>query len=271
MSLLNNSVLGSNLRAHAGPILCYLTDRGALHGKPQTGLIEAILEKIGSLAAAGVDWIQLREKDLTGKDLASLTREAVVRISNQAPHGKAVTRHPSRILVNDRLDVALAEHAGGVHLSENSLPPEEAKRLSGLSPPPRKIPAARFSPRRLLPFARGRQIRRLCWRRLHFLRPRLRHALKSRLWCASGPRSSRSGLQLREHSCTGHRRNHSGKRFLLPVCRRIRHRRHPPVSGFRRSHRTRGRNFARCLSNAASGLRPSQRSIKRRSRRICPA
>jgi thiamine-phosphate pyrophosphorylase len=32
-------------------------------------------------------------------------------------------------LVNDRLDVALAERAGGVHLGENSLPPEEAKRL----------------------------------------------------------------------------------------------------------------------------------------------
>ena len=42
-----------------------------------------------------------------------------------------MTRPPSRILVNDRLDVALAEHAGGVHLSENSLPPEEARRLLG--------------------------------------------------------------------------------------------------------------------------------------------
>ncbi|MGC1417435.1 MAG: thiamine phosphate synthase [Candidatus Acidiferrum sp.] len=132
MSPLNNSVLGSKLRAHAGPILCYLTDRRALQGKPQTSLIEALLEKIESVAAAGVDWIQLREKDLTGKDLAALTREAVVRISNQAPHEKAVTRPPARILVNDRLDVALAElAAGGVHLGDNSLPPEEAKRLVG--------------------------------------------------------------------------------------------------------------------------------------------
>jgi thiamine-phosphate pyrophosphorylase len=131
VSLLNNSVPGSKLRAHAGPLLCYLTDRRALQGKPQTSLIEAILEKIESVAAAGVDWIQLREKDLTGKDLASLTREAVVRIPNQAPHEKAVTRPPARILVNDRLDVALAEHAGGVHLGENSLPPAEARRLLG--------------------------------------------------------------------------------------------------------------------------------------------
>ncbi len=131
MSLLNNSVPGSKLRAHAGPILSYLTDRRALQSKPQTSLIEAILEKIESVAAAGVDWIQLREKDLTGQDLAALTRETLVRISNQAPHEKAVTRPPARILVNDRLDVALAEHAGGVHLGENSLPPEEAKRLVG--------------------------------------------------------------------------------------------------------------------------------------------
>src|SRR2546429_5647154 len=35
----------------------------------------------------------------------------------------------ARILVNDRLDVALAAHAGGVHLGEQSLPPEAALRL----------------------------------------------------------------------------------------------------------------------------------------------
>ncbi len=142
MSLLNNSVPGSKLPAHAGPILCYLTDRRSLHGKRQTSLIEAILEKIESVAAAEVDWVQLREKDLTGKDLASLTRETLVRISNQAPHEMAVTRPPTRVLMNDRLDVALAEHAGGVHLGENSLPPEEARRLLGS--PAAKIPSHDF-------------------------------------------------------------------------------------------------------------------------------
>ena len=143
--------------------------------------------------------------------------------------------------MNDRLDVALAEQAGGVHLGENSLPVDEAKRLLRSSPAA-QTPASDFILGRLLPFARGRQIRRLRWCQLHFLRPRLRHALKSRLRCASGSRSSRSGLQLREHSCPGHRRNHSDKRFLVPFCRCIRHRRHPPLSGRRRSRQYRGRH-----------------------------
>ncbi len=89
------------------------------------GLIEPLLEKIEAIAAAGVDWIQLREKDLSGKDSAALTREALNRVSKHSHRADAATR----ILVNGRLDVALAEHASGVHLGENSLPPEEAKRL----------------------------------------------------------------------------------------------------------------------------------------------
>ncbi|MGC1621104.1 MAG: thiamine phosphate synthase [Candidatus Acidiferrum sp.] len=142
MSLLNNPIHDSKLRPRAVPIFCYLTDRRSLQGEPQTSLIEAILAKIERVAAAGVDWIQLREKDLTGRDLASLTREAVVRISNQALHKNAVTRPPARILVNDRLDVALAERAGGVHLGESSLPPGEAKRL--LASPAAKVPPPDF-------------------------------------------------------------------------------------------------------------------------------
>jgi len=76
-------------------------------------------------AAAGVDWIQIREKDLSGRDCGLLTREALQR----AAKSRAGNAAPTRILVNDRLDVALSEGAGGVHLSENSLPLPEAKRL----------------------------------------------------------------------------------------------------------------------------------------------
>jgi thiamine-phosphate pyrophosphorylase len=76
-------------------------------------------------AAAGVDWIQIREKDLSGRDSGLLTREALQR----AVKSPASNAAPARILVNDRLDVALSEGAGGVHLGENSLPLPEAKRL----------------------------------------------------------------------------------------------------------------------------------------------
>ena len=71
-----------------------------------------LLAVVRRAVAAGVDWIQIREKDLPARPLAELARSAVA-----AAHGTA-----THILVNDRLDVALATGAAGVHLSEQSLP-----------------------------------------------------------------------------------------------------------------------------------------------------
>jgi thiamine-phosphate pyrophosphorylase len=63
-------------------------------------------------ATAGAGWIQIREKDLDAHSLVELARFAV-----------AETRARSaRVLINDRLDVALAANATGVHLGEKSLP-----------------------------------------------------------------------------------------------------------------------------------------------------
>jgi thiamine-phosphate pyrophosphorylase len=97
--------------------LCYVTDRKTLSGNAgeQTLLL---LEKIERAARAGVDCIQIREKDLSGRELSVLVLEALRRVPSS-----------SRILVNDRLDVALAVGAAGVHLGESSLPVAEAKRL----------------------------------------------------------------------------------------------------------------------------------------------
>lgn len=69
--------------------------------------------------------MQIREKHLSGKECSLLTREALHRSANSAVDVAA----RSRIIVNDRLDVALAAQAAGVHLGENSLPPQEAQRL----------------------------------------------------------------------------------------------------------------------------------------------
>ena len=82
-------------------------------------------QKIAGAAAAGVDWIQIREKDLSGREWSSFTREAPQFVSDSE---SSVTRR-TRVLLNDRLDVALATQAGGVHLGEKSLPPEDALRL----------------------------------------------------------------------------------------------------------------------------------------------
>ncbi len=86
---------------------------------------DTLLLKIGAAADASVDWIQIREKDLSGKDCSSLAREALQRVARSSARKAA----PTRILVNDRLDIALSQRAGGVHLGENSLPLAEVKRL----------------------------------------------------------------------------------------------------------------------------------------------
>jgi thiamine-phosphate pyrophosphorylase len=88
-----------------------------------------LLGKIELISAAGVDWIQLREKNLSGRYSASLVREALRLASIQARYAPAA----ARILVNDRLDVAIAEQAGGVHLGEKSLHVNDAKRLLAAS------------------------------------------------------------------------------------------------------------------------------------------
>jgi thiamine-phosphate pyrophosphorylase len=80
---------------------------------------DSLLQKIEQLITAGVDWVQIREKDLSGKELAGLTRDGV----------RIARKQSTRILLNGRLDVALAERAGGVHLPENGLPVREARRL----------------------------------------------------------------------------------------------------------------------------------------------
>jgi thiamine-phosphate pyrophosphorylase len=87
------------------PRLCYITDRRALEPRP-------LLPLIRMAAEAGVDLIQIREKDLPSRELLALVTSAL-----------AATRGTSaRIVVNDRLDVALAAGAGGVHLGGESMP-----------------------------------------------------------------------------------------------------------------------------------------------------
>lgn len=86
--------------------------------------MQDLRETIRNAAAVGAAWVQIREKDLEAGELAGLVRLVV-----QDTQGTA-----ARILVNDRLDVALAANAAGVHLGEKSLPLEAVagwRRASG--------------------------------------------------------------------------------------------------------------------------------------------
>ena len=120
------STRNSPLAESKPPLLCYVTDRRSLtEAKPQDSLV-ALPEKIEQLIAAGIDVVQIREKDLPAAQLASLTRQSL----RAAAQRSGPTRIQARILLNDRLDVAIAERAHGVHLGEKSLPVLDAKRLA---------------------------------------------------------------------------------------------------------------------------------------------
>ena len=106
-------------------MLCYVTDRHSLRTANPANSLPALIQKIEEVVAAGIDWVQIREKDLPARELAALTREALRIVAKYSVNRSS----PIRVLVNDRLDVAIAERADGVHLGEKSLPVAEAKRL----------------------------------------------------------------------------------------------------------------------------------------------
>jgi thiamine-phosphate pyrophosphorylase len=94
--------------------VCLVTDRKQAPG-------EAIVPVVVEALRGGIRAVQLREKDLPARDLLRLAREL----------REATARHGARLLVNDRVDVAMAAGADGVHLGVSSLRPREARRLLG--------------------------------------------------------------------------------------------------------------------------------------------
>jgi thiamine-phosphate pyrophosphorylase len=87
-------------------IRCYITDSKTLAA-------ESLPEAIGRNLAAGVTWIQIREKDLSARALFELVEAA----------RKPPNPYHSKILVNSRVDVALAAGADGAHLPSGSPAP----------------------------------------------------------------------------------------------------------------------------------------------------
>lgn len=98
-----------------------ITNRQAFLRKAETdhAASQLQIEAIRQAAAAGCQLIQIREKDLSARDLIRFTRQA---IAAARPHG-------AKVLVNDRLDVAIAAKADGVHLRTSSLSAAEVRRV----------------------------------------------------------------------------------------------------------------------------------------------
>ena len=98
----------------------YITDRKQFAGT-EAARRALLLETIGRAAAAGVDYVQLREKDLSIGELERLAAEAL-RVMRSEGTG--------RLLINHRTDVALAAGADGVHLTGTDIAASEARALA---------------------------------------------------------------------------------------------------------------------------------------------
>lgn len=104
-------------------VICLVTDRrrlGAAVGARPTEYLDVLAEQIAAAASAGIEYVQIREADLEAKPLAAFTRSIAARLRGTG----------TRVLVNDRLDVALAAGADGVHLKETSIALELVRAIA---------------------------------------------------------------------------------------------------------------------------------------------
>ena len=110
-------------------LLYYVTDRSQFQGD-EHARCSALLAKVAEAARAGVDYIQLREKDLSARELETLAREAVAVVRENSSS--------TRLSINSRTDVALAAGADGVHLRADDVAPHDVRHVLEVSghPPP---------------------------------------------------------------------------------------------------------------------------------------
>ena len=102
-------------------MVCYVTDRKALAAADPVAALRASIHRA---IVAGIDWVQIREKDLSGRELFGLAKAAV----DAATENRGSPARAAKIIVNDRIDVALAAAAAGVHLGRESIAAAEAVR-----------------------------------------------------------------------------------------------------------------------------------------------
>lgn len=103
-------------------VLLYITDRSQFPGD-ESARQRSLLAKIAEAARCGIDLIQLREKDLSTRELEALTR-AALQIVDENSRG-----HVTRLLINSRSDVAIACGVQGVHLRSDDISASEVRQI----------------------------------------------------------------------------------------------------------------------------------------------
>ena len=101
-------------------LLYYITDRTQFVGNERERR-SALLRKIVEASRCGVDFIQIREKDLRTRELEEVTRAAVSAVRENSQH--------TRLLVNSCCDVAIASGADGVHLRSDDISPHDVRAV----------------------------------------------------------------------------------------------------------------------------------------------
>ncbi len=105
-------------------LLCYITDRRQFAGD-ENARRRALLAKIAEAAHCGTDYIQLREKDLSIRELERLAVDAVRVVRENARNETRKTK----LVINSRTDVALAVGAAGVHLPSGDISASDARAM----------------------------------------------------------------------------------------------------------------------------------------------
>jgi thiamine-phosphate pyrophosphorylase len=121
------------------PLLYYITDRRQFAGD-EPARCRQLLDKIAEAVDAGVNYIQLREKDLSSRELERLAGDAVAAVHKPVPQAGAVGS--TKLLINSRTDVALAVNADGVHLRSEDVSPAEVRRIVQTAPSQKREPEA---------------------------------------------------------------------------------------------------------------------------------
>lgn len=106
-------------------LLYYITDRSQFRGD-EAARRQALLDRVTEGASAGIDYIQLREKDLSARELEQLARRVAGVIQKLRTENRELR---TRFLINSRSDIALAVGADGVHLRSDDISACEARGL----------------------------------------------------------------------------------------------------------------------------------------------